>query len=144
MLKFSKINILITTLLSIIVIFFTISNFTEFEDEFVNKKINLGLDLQGGSYLLLKIDNDPVIIKELQNKAISLKNVLKENNISVLNIRVTDDKKILLSINKKDADKLNQLFNDKNGIVNPYFDQFKSFQFEIANQEGNVLIFFLK
>ena len=100
MLKFSKINILITTLLSIIVIFFTISNFTEFEDEFVNKKINLGLDLQGGSYLLLKIDNDPVIIKELQNKAISLKNVLKENNISVLNIRVTDDKKILLSINK--------------------------------------------
>ena len=51
MLKFSKINILITTLLSIIVIFFTISNFTEFEDEFINKKINLGLDLQGGSYL---------------------------------------------------------------------------------------------
>ncbi len=144
MLKFSKINILITTLLSIIVIFFTISNFTEFEDEFVNKKINLGLDLQGGSYLLLKIDNDPVIIEELQNKAISLKNVLKENNISVLNIRVTDDKKILLSINKKDADKLNQLFNDKNGIVNPYFDQFKSFQFEIANQEGNFEIFFSK
>ena len=144
MLKFSKINILITTLLSIIVIFFTISNFTEFEDEFVNKKINLGLDLQGGSYLLLKIDNDPVIIKELQNKDISLKNVLKENNISVLNIRVTDDKKILLSINKKNADKLNQLFNDKNGIVNPYFDQFKSFQFEIANQEGNFEIFFSK
>ena len=144
MLKFSKINILITALLSIIVIFFTISNFTEFEDEFVNKKINLGLDLQGGSYLLLKIDNDPVIIKELQNKAISLKNVLKENNISVLNIRVTDDKKILLSINKKDADKLNQLFNDKNSIVNPYFDQFKSFQFEIANQEGNFEIFFSK
>ena len=144
MLKFSKINILITTLLSIIVIFFTISNFTEFEDEFVNKKINLGLDLQGGSYLLLKIDNNPVIIKELQNKAISLKNVLKENNISVLNIRVTDDKKILLSINKKDADKLNQLFNDKNSIVNPYFDQFKSFQFEIANQEGNFEIFFSK
>ena len=144
MLKFSKINILIATLLSIIVIFFTISNFTEFEDEFVNKKINLGLDLQGGSYLLLKIDNDPVIIKELQNKAISLKNVLKENNISVLNIRVTDDKKILLSTNKKDVDKLNQLFNDKNGIVNPYFDQFKSFQFEIANQEGNFEIFFSK
>ena len=144
MLKFSKINILITTLLSIIVIFFTISNFTEFEDEFVNKKINLGLDLQGGSYLLLKIDNNPVIIKELQNKAISLKNVLKENNISILNIRVTDDKKILLSINKKNADKLNQLFNDKNGIVNPYFDQFKSFQFEIANQEGNFEIFFSK
>jgi len=143
-LKFSKINILITALLSIIVIFFTISNFTEFDDEFINKKINLGLDLQGGSYLLLKIDNDPVIIKELQNKAISLKNVLKENNISVLSIRVTDDKKILFSINQKDADKVKQLFNDKNGIVNPYFDQFKSFQFEITNLEGNFEIFFSK
>ena len=42
------------------------------------KKINLGLDLQGGSYLLLKIDNEPVIIKELQNKAVSLKNFSKK------------------------------------------------------------------
>ena len=78
MLKFSKLNILTTTLLSIVVIFFTISNFTKFDDKFINKKINLGLDLQGGSYLLLKIDNDPVIIKELQNKAVSLKKLLKK------------------------------------------------------------------
>ena len=89
MLKFSKLNILTTALLSIIVIFFTISNFTKFDDEFLNKKINLGLDLQGGSYLLLKIDNDPVIVKELQNKAISLKSFLKEKKISVRNIKVT-------------------------------------------------------
>ena len=40
MLKFSKLNILTTTLLSIIVIFFTISNFTDFDDEYLNKKIN--------------------------------------------------------------------------------------------------------
>ena len=72
MLKFSKINILTTALLSILVIFFTLSNFTTFDDEYLNKKINLGLDLQGGSYLLLKIDNDPVVIKELQNKAVSI------------------------------------------------------------------------
>ena len=36
MLKFSKLNILTTALLSIIVIFFTISNFTKFDDEFLN------------------------------------------------------------------------------------------------------------
>ena len=77
MLKFSKINILVTLVLSILVIFFSISNITKFDDNFFKKKINLGLDLQGGSYLLLKIDNEPVIIKELQNKAVSLKNFFK-------------------------------------------------------------------
>ncbi len=144
MLKFSKLNIFTTTLLSIVVIIFTISNFTKFDDKFINKKINLGLDLQGGSYLLLKIDNDPVIIKELQNKAVSLKKTLKENNISVLNIKVSDEKKILFLINKNDIEKVNQLFNDKKGIINPYFDQFKSFKFDVANQEGNFEIFFSK
>ncbi len=144
MLKFSKLNILTTTLLSIVVIIFTISNFTKFDDKFINKKINLGLDLQGGSYLLLRIDNDPVIIKELQNKAVSLKKTLKENNISVLNIKVSDEKKILFLINKNDIEKVNQLFNDKKGIINPYFDQFKSFKFDVANQEGNFEIFFSK
>ena len=79
MLKFSKINILTTALLSILVIFFTLSNFTTFDDEYLNKKINLGLDLQGGSYLLLKIDNDPVVIKELQNKAVSIKTIFNCN-----------------------------------------------------------------
>ena len=33
----------------------------------------MGLDLQGGSYLLLEIDNKPVITKELQNKITFLK-----------------------------------------------------------------------
>ena len=49
MLKFSKINILVTLVLSILVIFFSISNITKFDDNFFKKKINLGLDLQGGS-----------------------------------------------------------------------------------------------
>ena len=142
MLKFSKLNILTTTLLSILVIFFTISNFTTFDDEYLNKKINLGLDLQGGSYLLLKIDNDPVVIKELQNKAISIKTFFKEQRIKIFNIKVTDEKKIIFSINKKDIEKVNELLNDKDGTVNPYFDQFKSFQFDVTNQGENFNMLF--
>ena len=49
-------------------VFFTLSNFIKLDNNLINKKINLGLDLQGGSYLLLEIDNHPVVIKELQNK----------------------------------------------------------------------------
>ena len=144
MLKFSKINILTTALLSILVIFFTLSNFTTFDDEYLNKKINLGLDLQGGSYLLLKIDNDPVVIKELQNKAVSIKAFFKDKKIKIFNIKVTDEKKITFSINQKDREKVNELLNDKEGTINPYFDQFKSFQFDVTNQDENFNMLFSK
>ncbi len=144
MLKFSKINILTTALLSILVIFFTLSNFTTFDDEYLNKKINLGLDLQGGSYLLLKIDNDPVVIKELQNKAISIKAFFKDKKINIFNIKVTDEKKITFSINQKDREKVNELLNDKDGTINPYFDQFKSFQFDVTNEDENFNMLFSK
>ncbi len=144
MLKFSKINILTTALLSILVIFFTLSNFTTFDDEYLNKKINLGLDLQGGSYLLLKIDNDPVVIKELQNKAVSIKAFFKDKKINIFNIKVTDEKKITFSVNQKDREKVNELLNDKDGTINPYFDQFKSFQFDVTNEDENFNMLFSK
>ena len=137
MLKFSKINILVTFVLSILVIFFSISNVTKFDDNYFNKKINLGLDLQGGSYLLLKIDNDPVVIKELQNKAVSLKNFFKENKIQIFNINVSDDKEIIFSTNKKNIDEVESRLNDKDGSINIYFDQFKSFQYEVENKKEN-------
>ena len=68
MLYFSKLRIFTILIASLFFLFFTLSNFTKLDDSFFNKKINLGLDLQGGSYLLLEIDNKPVITKELQNK----------------------------------------------------------------------------
>ena len=137
MLKFSKINILVTLILSILVIFFSISNITKFDDNFFHKKINLGLDLQGGSYLLLKIDNDPVIIKELQNKAVSLKNFFKENNIQIFNINISENKEIIFSTNETSIEKVESFLNDKDGSINTYFDQFKSFQYEVENEKEN-------
>ena len=137
MLKFSKINILVTLILSILVIFFSISNITKFDDNFFHKKINLGLDLQGGSYLLLKIDNEPVIIKELQNKAVSLKNFFKENNIQIFNININENKEIIFSTNEKNVEKVESFLNDKDGSINIYFDQFKSFQYEVENEKEN-------
>ena len=43
----------------------------------INKKVNLGLDLQGGSYLLLEIDSDPLIKEKIQSKVIPIKKVIK-------------------------------------------------------------------
>ena len=48
-------------------------------------KPKLGLDLQGGSYLLLEVDSEPLILQKLQNKLINLRKVLKDQNIKYQN-----------------------------------------------------------
>ena len=73
MLYFSKLKIISVLIFTIVISFFTISNFIKIDNELFKRNINLGLDLQGGSYLLLEIDNSPVIIQKLQSKLSSLK-----------------------------------------------------------------------
>ena len=65
MLYFSKIKILSVIIFTLIVSYFSVSNFFKFDDELISRNINLGLDLQGGSYLLLEIDNQPVVVQKL-------------------------------------------------------------------------------
>ena len=92
MLYFSKIRIFIITFISLFFILIASFNLFKFENELLNKKINLGLDLQGGSYLLLEIDNNPVIDQKLQNLTISIKNYFKEKNIRIKNLKLLDQK----------------------------------------------------
>ena len=86
MLYFSKLRILFITLFSILFILIASSNLFKFDDNFFDKKINLGLDLQGGSYLLLEIDNEPVIEQKLQNLTTTIRNYFKEKNLSLIHI----------------------------------------------------------
>ena len=102
MLYFSKLRIFTILIASLFFLFFTLSNFTKLDDSFFNKKINLGLDLQGGSYLLLEIDNKPVITKELQNKITFLKTYFKDKNINIFNLNI---RYFLFFLNKASAKK---------------------------------------
>ena len=73
MLYFSKIKILIIYIIIITLSFFSFINFIDNKENFIlSKKVNLGLDLQGGSYLLLEVDSKPIIKQNLQQKLISL------------------------------------------------------------------------
>jgi len=135
-LYFSKTKIILVLLLSIFFVFFTLSNFTKFDDSLINKKINLGLDLQGGSYLLLEIDNDPVIIKDLQNKATLIKNYFKEKKINLSNLKVSDKKIISFNVNPKDIDKTNEFLKNKDEPINPYHEKFKSYQYDVSVEEN--------
>ena len=67
MLYFSKLKIVIIYSIIVILSLFSFTNFFDNEENFLlSKNINLGLDLQGGSYLLLEVDSQPVIKQKLQ------------------------------------------------------------------------------
>ena len=98
MLYFTKIRIILISIFTIIFVYLTISNFIKIENDWLDKKINLGLDLQGGSYLLLEIDNQPVITQRLQNTLSSLRKYLKNKKIYFKNLRIQDDETIIFNI----------------------------------------------
>ena len=113
MLYFSKLKIISVLIFKIVISFFTISNFIKLDNELFKRNINLGLDLQGGAYLLLEIDNSPVIIQKLQSKLSSLKKFLK-NSLSVL-IKLVNAKKEIIIVKIKteiifNFEKYNTLF----------------------------------
>ena len=104
MLYFSKLKIISVVIFTLLLSYFSLSNFTKIDDDFFKKNINLGLDLQGGSYLLLEIDNSPVLEQQIQNKLIQIKKFLKEKKIPYKNFNIIDDKKISFEINNEFID----------------------------------------
>ena len=75
MLNFSKINVLIIYLLFIFIAVFSFLNLQNDNNQLINKKINLGLDLQGGSYLLLEINSDSLVKEKNSIKSHSYKKI---------------------------------------------------------------------
>ena len=88
MLNFSKINIILIYLIFSFVSIFSLLNFQNPNNIIFDKKVNLGLDLQGGSYLLLEINSDSLVEEKIQAKVIPLKRLLKENNINFTDFKI--------------------------------------------------------
>ena len=143
MLYFSKLKILSVIIFTIILSYFTISNFAKFDDNFFKKKINLGLDLQGGSYLLLEIDNSPVIEQKLQNKLIQIKKFLKDKNIKYKNFKIINNS-IFFNVDDKSIETINKLFEGKDSEINPYYEKFKTNELDIYIVEDKVQLSYSK
>ena len=135
MLNFSKINILSIYLIFLFISFFSILNFQNEKDPLINKKVNLGLDLQGGSYLLLEIDSDPLIQEKIQSKVIPLKKLLKKNNLDYSNFTI-NKQDLIFSLNDVEKFKL-LLFSKKDNFLNPYIDKYNSFELDLEILENN-------
>ena len=74
MLYFSKLKLVSIYFIIVFLSLFSFANFVENENNILlSKKVNLGLDLQGGSYLLLEVDSQPAVKQKLQNKLLNLR-----------------------------------------------------------------------
>ena len=143
MLYLSKLRILFITLFSLLFILIALSNFFKVEDSFFDKKINLGLDLQGGSYLLLEIDNTPVIEQKLQNFTTTIRNYFKDQDIKINNIKI-DNQNIYFNVLAEYKQSVIDVFEDENSDINPYYPRFKSHQLLIEDLGQNFKISFTK
>ena len=126
-----------------IISIFSFLNFLDKNDSILNKKVNLGLDLQGGSYLLLEINSDLLVEEKIQSKIIPIKKLLKENNIKFTDFKINNS-----SFNFKvdDLDKFELIFfSKKNNLVNPYIDNYRSYELDfIKLKNNNIKVLFSK
>ena len=108
MLNFSKIKIFFIYLIFSLVSIFSILNLQNENKILIDKKVNLGLDLQGGSYLLLEINSDSLVEEKIQSKVIPIKKLLKDNNLKYTNFKIG---KKNLNFNVSDLEKFELLFS---------------------------------
>ncbi len=143
MLNFSKINILTIYLIFFFISIFSFLNFQGKDNLILDKKVNLGLDLQGGSYLLLEINSDTLVEEKIQTKVIPLKKILRDNNLNYSEFKIN---KRSLSFKINNLDKFELIFfSKKDNLVNPYIDNLRSFELDFKRLKDNkVEIFFSK
>ena len=140
MLYFSKTRIILVTLVTIFFVYLSSSNL--FKEKLIDKNINLGLDLQGGSYLLLEIDNKPVIIQKLQLTTSNIKKKFKDENILFKNLKIEKNNSITFEIELDQIEKTESIFLDKESSINTYFPNYKSHEYivNITDQIFNLTL----
>ncbi len=143
MLYFSKLRITLVTIITLLFIYIASSNLIKFDDNLFDRKINLGLDLLGGSYLLLEIDNNPILVQKLQYKTTSIRNFLKSKNIFFTDLKIID-KKIYFNIEGNNFENVKLLFTSEDSLINPYYPKYKSHQFNLSTNVNQFILEFSK
>ena len=114
MLYFSRLKVFSIISVIFVGIYFFLPNLTFFNNSkfFSEKRVNLGLDLQGGSYLLLEIDSNPLIEQRLQAKSLEVRRELRKNNIQYKNFSFSKDS-LFFIFDEKQKETLDKILNDR-------------------------------
>ena len=144
MLYFSKTKLIIIYLIISFLFLSFSTNFINNKDQlFLSKKINLGLDLQGGSYLLLEVDSHPLIKQNLQIKLINLRKLLKEQKIKYQNLKL-DGQSIKFKISEENLKIFEELFLNKDNLINTFYNKYNSYEMNYSIKDNFVLINYSK
>ena len=144
MLYFSKTKLIIIYLIISFLFLSFSTNFINNKDQlFLSKKINLGLDLQGGSYLLLEVDSQPLIKQNLQIKLIYLRKLLKEQKIKYQNLKL-DGQSIKFKISEENLKIFEELFLNKDNLINTFYNKYNSYEMNYSIKDNFVLINYSK
>ena len=134
MLNFNFWNIGIISTICFLGIIYSLPNFTPFpkidENTFLpGKTINLGLDLQGGSYLLLEADINSVVNERLETVNDDVSRKLKEYDVIPLKKEITNEK-------------LNIIFNNQEGLLKgkKVLRQFFGTELSISSEDEILII----
>ena len=88
--KISKWKIITSILFTIIATIYVLPNFMDDSPEWLpGDKVNLGLDLRGGSHLLLSVDFDSYMEDISNSVAESFRKYAREEKIGYINLRTT-------------------------------------------------------
>ena len=140
MLSFTTVKILFIYLILVSSIFFASLNLKN--NNLINKKVNLGLDLQGGSYILLEIDTKPLVSQKIQTKVIPIKKLLNKNEIYFKDFVIQPDN-ISLTIEKEKQDKFKNLFfKQQENTINSFISDYNKFELDLEFSENKAFIKF--
>ncbi len=140
MLNFTKIKVALIYLILLVSVTFALLNLKT--NNILNKKVNLGLDLQGGSYLLLEIDTSPLVNQRLQSKVLPLKKLLKANNIKFTDFLINTDT-IAFKVSKENQKKFENIFyKKKENTINNFIDNYNTHELEAKFSNKEVVIKF--
>ncbi len=88
---FSVLSVIIITLFFAVPNFFSKEQLNSFPNFIPKQQVNLGLDLQGGSHLLLEVDTEEIIKERVENLNADVRRVLKKNNLNYSNFKVSNE-----------------------------------------------------
>ena len=140
MLSFTKIKVLSINFILFLGFFFASLNLKN--NNLIDKKVNLGLDLQGGSYILLEIDTKPLVNQKLQTKVIPIKKLLKSNQINFKDFIISSDN-ISFTIKKEKQNKFKNLFfKQQENTINNFIVEYNKFEFDLEFKQDKAFVKF--
>ena len=144
MLYFSKAKLVIIYFVIFFLSAVSIANLFETEKNFLlSKKVNLGLDLQGGSYLLLEVDSKPAFKQKMQDKVVSIRKAFKKQKIKYKNLKLRNEI-ISFQLANNEIEKFEAFFLDKENSINKYYNRYRSYEMDYSITEDSVAIKYSK